>query len=129
MNRNALIVLSALLHLYIGARLVPSLLDVPPAAATLLAVLAMSAIVIPVGMMFRRRAHRFASALQWTSLIAMGLAYVNIHTTGFPGGEIRGFLLAAPSGVLVPTLSQTLLGVLALMLAAGGWLVLRRHRA
>ena len=29
MNRNALIVLSALLHLYIGARLIPSLLDFP----------------------------------------------------------------------------------------------------
>lgn len=35
----------------------------------------------------------FADALQ---SIAGGNAYVNIHTTGFPGGEIRGQLSPAP---------------------------------
>ena len=28
--------------------------------------------------------------------LASGSAYLNIHTTAFPGGEIRGFLLAVP---------------------------------
>jgi predicted MPP superfamily phosphohydrolase len=72
MNRNAVLVLSALLHLYIGARIVPSLLDHPAAAAALLGVLVVSAIVIPAGMMFRRRPGRAFAVLQWASLIAMG---------------------------------------------------------
>jgi hypothetical protein len=30
------------------------------------------------------------------SALASGKAYLNIHTTAFPGGEIRGFLIAVP---------------------------------
>lgn len=58
-----------------------------------------------------------------------GQTYLNVHTTTFPGGEIRGLLLAAPSGLLIPTLSQSVLGILALLLAAVGFVVLRRRRA
>ena len=58
-----------------------------------------------------------------------GQAYLNIHTAMFPGGEIRGFLLVAPLGIPVPTLTQGLLGVLALLLAAGGWFARRRRPA
>lgn len=51
--------------------------------------------------------------------IASGNAYVNIHTTQFPGGEIRGFLLASPEP--------------STLLAAGGALIalalIRRRRA
>src|SRR5438105_467965 len=74
----ALIVLSALLHLYIGARLAPSLLGHPGGALAsmallLLGFLAASASVIPAGMMFRRRPGRGYQTLHWASLIAMGL--------------------------------------------------------
>jgi hypothetical protein len=35
------------------------------------------------------------------SSLAAGTAYLNIHTTDFPGGEIRGFLVPEPSTGLV----------------------------
>lgn len=36
------------------------------------------------------------------SAIASGRAYFNVHTTAFPGGEIRGFLLPKPDQVPAP---------------------------
>ena len=60
--------------------------------------------------------------------IRSGQAYLNIHTAMFPGGEIRGFLFAAPLGIPVPTLTQGLLGVLALLLAGGGLIAWRRRQ-
>lgn len=68
-----------------------------------------------------------AEAALFSGILA-GQAYLNIHTTTFPGGEIRGFLLPAPLGIGIPTLAQGLIGVLSLMLAAGGWLAWRRRR-
>ncbi len=50
--------------------------------------------------------------------IAAGEAYWNIHTTTFPGGEIRGFLVPAPE--------PASLGVLA---SSGLLLLLRRRRS
>ncbi len=43
--------------------------------------------------------------------MAAGKAYLNIHTTNFAGGEIRGFLLPVPEPT---TLALALLGVLGL---------------
>lgn len=53
-----------------------------------------------------------------TNAFQDGKAYLNIHTTSFPGGEIRGF--ATP----VPEPSALLLGA-----AAGSLLTLRRRRS
>lgn len=39
--------------------------------------------------------------------MAVGGAYLNIHTAVFPGGEIRGFLTPVPSAVAVRTLKAT----------------------
>ena len=62
--------------------------------------------------------------------LAAGQAYLNVHTTNFPGGEIRGFLLAASStSSVVPTLSQWGMGALAVVLVIAGFLVLRRRSA
>ena len=66
---------SALLHVYIGSRLIPDLLLLSALAAAALSVcLAASAILIPYGFQMRRatlegRAH----ALAWAGLLAMGL--------------------------------------------------------
>jgi len=63
--------------------------------------------------------------------LAIGQAYLNIHTTANPGGEIRGFL--APQSVgpnntgFIPTLSEWGLAILAAILAAAAFLVLRRR--
>ena len=62
--------------------------------------------------------------------IQSGGAYLNIHTTAFPGGEIRGFLTAfgqATGPDSIPTLSQWGLVLLATVLAATTWLVLRKR--
>lgn len=52
--------------------------------------------------------------------IEAGESYLNVHTTTFPGGEIRGFLATVPE--------PGMLGLLALGLGAG-WVSLRRKRA
>ncbi len=48
-----------------------------------------------------------AARLALFSALATGRAYFNIHTTAFPGGEIRGFLVPEPA-----TLSLLALGLL-----------------
>lgn len=72
-NRRFLFALSALLHAWVGWRLVPAL---PAAAALALALLlAASALLLPLGMGARRAAGRAGPAawLAWSSLVAMGL--------------------------------------------------------
>lgn len=59
---------------------------------------------------------------QVADLVA-GLDYVNIHSTGLPGGEIRGQLLAVPGAVPEP--STYALGGAALL----AWLACRRFRS
>ncbi len=43
--------------------------------------------------------------------IENGETYFNIHTTNFPGGEIRGFLVAAPEPASLVLLGSALLGL------------------
>ena len=58
--------------------------------------------------------------------LAAGQAYLNIHTTNFPAGEIRGFLGGAAVGQ-VPTLAEWALAALALLLTLGAWRIFRQR--
>lgn len=63
---------------------------------------------------------------QLANLNSAGL-YLNVHTTTFPGGEIRGQVLGGPPTV-VPTLGQVGLLILILLAAAAGLFALNRRR-
>jgi hypothetical protein len=57
--------------------------------------------------------------------LAAGTSYLNIHTTDFPGGEIRGFLVAVPAVPETFSTAWAALPFAALLLAAG----VRKSRA
>jgi predicted MPP superfamily phosphohydrolase len=68
------IALSALLHGYVGLRLVPALTTWPSATAALVLLLAGSAIVLPLALSTRRRRlTRSAERLAWAGYLLMGL--------------------------------------------------------
>jgi hypothetical protein len=69
-----------------------------------------------------------AEATLGAAILAGNQAYLNIHSTTFPGGEIRSFLLPETDRN-VPTLSEWALGALAVLLIAIGFVILRRRRA
>jgi predicted MPP superfamily phosphohydrolase len=73
MHRLSPFLLSAALHSYIALRLLPALAGWPVVAVLLAVVLVVSAVAIPFGWTWRRRAHRFTIALTWASYLAMGL--------------------------------------------------------
>lgn len=74
MNFPLLIALSALLHAYVGARLLPVLQAEPAVAFALLVLLASSAACLPLGMLARRVARPpLSNVLTWVGLLFMGL--------------------------------------------------------
>jgi hypothetical protein len=54
--------------------------------------------------------------------VRQGRSYLNIHTTSFSSGEIRGFLVAAP----VP---ENGTNAILMLLAVGALLLARRHQS
>jgi hypothetical protein len=60
--------------------------------------------------------------------MAAGQAYLNVHTTTVPGGEIRGFLMPAiPTNV--PTLGEWAIGGLIVIMLLLGIMRVRRRPA
>ena len=69
-----LYLLSALLHLYVGWRIVPALVAWPVAQALLAGVLVVSTVLMPLGLMARRSVKGpWADRLAWAGLLGMGL--------------------------------------------------------
>jgi predicted MPP superfamily phosphohydrolase len=127
MNRLSSFALSGALHGYIGLRVVPPLLEWPVAAALLVALLIASAVAIPVGWTWRRRKHRFSTALTWTSYTAMGvfsslfvltllrdalLLIVAVAAWAAPDAIAGAAIVEATAwSVLIGALAMTLVGV------------------
>lgn len=57
---------------------------------------------------------------------ASGTSYLNVHSTTFPGGEIRSFFAVTAFVNDIPSLSRLGLGLLVALLATPGAFVLRR---
>ena len=64
--------------------------------------------------------------------LSAGQAYLNIHTSAFPGGEIRGFLVIPPTAPevssAIPALSDWAVILLIVSLATIGLVAMRRRR-
>jgi hypothetical protein len=67
------------------------------------------------------------------SALAAGTSYLNVHTSAFPGGEIRGFLVLATAGPAVssdiPTLSEWAMIALIAALGVVGVVAARARKA
>ncbi|MGO4393573.1 metallophosphoesterase [Variovorax sp. M-6] len=103
MPLRPLILLTTLLHVYIGLRLLPALAGLPLAQPALLAALLVSASTMPlpfVGMRSERR--QFADAWKWIGLISMGwFSSMIVLTLLRDAGLLLGWLGAAASGATV----------------------------
>ncbi|HSI52330.1 MAG TPA: metallophosphoesterase [Ramlibacter sp.] len=106
MSFASLIALSAAFHFYVGARLAPSLPG--PWPMVLVVLLAASALLMPMGLLSRRRAGRAgADVLAWAGLLLMGL-----FSSLFVGTVLRDAVLlvawlvdlAAPSALPLESL-------------------------
>jgi hypothetical protein len=66
-------ILSSLLHLYVGLRIVPALAGWPGAAVGFAALLVLSAAVLPPGLRtVRRHAGPRGRALHWAAMLGLG---------------------------------------------------------
>ena len=128
MNLLPVLVLSSLLHLHIGARIVPDLAAFPIAQWLMGAGLLLSALAMPLGLMAGRVAKPpFADVLTWLGLLLMGLfssllvltllrdaALLLLWLGGvlFAADLLAGFRYASALGVPLLAVLVTLLGFL-----------------
>lgn len=135
MNRLSSFALSAALHAYIGVRLIPALLAWPAVAAVVAAVIAFSAVAIPLGWTWRRRAHRFAFALTWASYLAMGVFSSLFVLTLLRDATLLGAAIVAWAqpglidfGALIEGSALSVVILAALMTLVGVWNARRTAR-
>ncbi|MEJ5992044.1 metallophosphoesterase [Ramlibacter sp. PS3R-8] len=125
MSLPSVLALSALLHLYIGARIVPSLAR--PGAVAVALLLVASAALVPAGMMARRLLRPpAADRLTWVGMLCMGLFSSLLVLTFLRDLLLLGFALA---GGATPDLrgdSAAVVVLAALALTAIGFFNARR---
>ena len=103
MNFLPLALVTALLHVYIGARLVPGLDAHPAGQWLLIAGLVLSALLMPLGLMAGRVARQpLADVLTWVGLLFMGLFSSMLVLTV---ARDAGLLLLWLADVLLPRVS------------------------
>ena len=133
---NILTFVSALLHLYLGLRLVPGLAAWPAAQWLLVAVLAVSAALVPLGLSGSRRDRKpLSDVLVWAGLLLMGffssllvLALLRDALLLLVGlAHAAG--VAAPIGGRLASVTAAAVPVLALLVTALGFLNARRTPA
>jgi predicted MPP superfamily phosphohydrolase len=105
-----LALISALLHGYVGWRLLPPLASVGAAQAVLAIALACSAVLMPWGLLARRvRSRRLSDALSWVGLLFMGLfSSMFVLTVARDAGLLLAQLALAfwPGAFNAPALAQ-----------------------
>jgi len=107
MSLAPLFLISSLLHVYVGWRVVPSL---PVGAGWLVALLAVSAFLMPMGLIARRvRSQRWSDRLAWAGLLAMGL-----FSSLFVLTLLRDALLLVLFALAAPTMLANAAGTTAL---------------
>jgi predicted MPP superfamily phosphohydrolase len=129
MGRILFVTLSALLHAYVGSRLLPPLLSWPLAWGLLATLLVLSSVVMPMSLMVgRRRATPLADVFTWIGMLLMGLFSSLLVLTllrevglallaivhGLRPGLLSGDDVAMGSALLVPAaaIAVTALGLL-----------------
>ncbi|UUZ65529.1 metallophosphoesterase [Polaromonas sp. P1-6] len=136
MNLLPLLLVSALLHLYIGARLVPGLAALPVGQLMLMGGLVLSALSMPLGLMAQRVARLpLAHVLTWVGLLFMGLfSSLLVLTLARDAALLAAWLadLLVPSLLplaLLRTASAEVVPVLGLVVTLLGFLNARRTAA
>jgi uncharacterized protein len=128
MNLLPVLVLSSLLHAYIGMRIVPDLAAFPLGQWLMGGALVLSALAMPLGLMAGRVAKpRLANVLTWIGLLLMGLfssllvltvlrdaalLLLGLGSWLFSADWLSGFRVASAEGVPLLALLVTLLGFL-----------------
>ncbi len=129
MNRSFLFGLSALLHAFVGWRLVPALMAWPGLAFALVFVLAVSMLLMPLGFLGRRlRSRRAVQALAWGGMLAMGLFSSLFVFTVLREAVLLVATLAAwawpgalPAGAVARWSAVAVAGAAALVTVVGAW--------
>ena len=128
MNRIVPFVLSAVLHGYIASRLLPALPGGPLAVALLAALLLVSALLLPLGLLGRRSGGRLAPWLAWSGLVALGFFSSLFVSTVLRDVALLALVLAdmaaAGTAATGPFAAWSAVGVVVMALVAttiGAW--------
>ena len=130
MNILSLMIVSAVLHAYVGLRVVPGLTEWPYAQIFMTCVLIVSTVLMPLSLLSRRRLKQpFKNVLTWTGLLLMGLfSSLFVLTLLRDAALAVAWLLSLPMAIWV-TRSAEAVPVLALLVTILGFLNARRTPA